>query len=87
MIGLGSFAAGLRAALRESPDVLVLREMRDLETGAARSPGGGDRRSGLGHLHTNSAAKVVDRILDVIPEESRDQVRGSLSLVLRAVVA
>jgi twitching motility protein PilT len=82
-----SFAAGLRAALRESPDVLVLGEMRDLETVQLALQAAETGVLVLGTLHTNSAAKAVDRILDVIPEESRDQVRGTLSLVLRAVVA
>jgi len=82
-----SFATGLRAALRESPDVLVLGEMRDLETVQLALQAAETGVLVLGTLHTNSAAKAVDRILDVIPEESRDQVRGTLSLVLRAVVA
>ena len=82
-----SFAAGLRSALRESPDVLVLGEMRDLETVQLALQAAETGVLVLGTLHTNSAAKAVDRILDVIPEESRDQVRGTLSLVLRAVVA
>ena len=82
-----SFAAGLRAALRESPDVLVLGEMRDLETVQLALQAAETGVLVLATLHTNSAAKAVDRILDVIPEDSRDQVRGTLSLVLRAVVA
>jgi twitching motility protein PilT len=81
-----SFASGLRAALRESPDVLVLGEMRDLETVQLALQAAETGVLVLGTLHTNSAAKAVDRILDVIPEESREQVRGTLSLVLRAVV-
>jgi twitching motility protein PilT len=82
-----SFAAGLRAALRESPDVLVLGEMRDLETVQLALQAAETGVLVLGTLHTNSAAKAVDRILDVVPEESRDQARGTLSLVLRAIVA
>ncbi len=82
-----SFAAGLRAALRESPDVLVLGEMRDLETVQLALQAAETGVLVLGTLHTNSAAKAVDRILDVIPEEAREQARGSLSLVLRGVAA
>ncbi len=82
-----SFASGLRAALRESPDVLVLGEMRDLETVQLALQAAETGVLVLGTLHTNSAAKAVDRVLDVIPEESREQARGTLSLVLRAVLA
>jgi twitching motility protein PilT len=82
-----SFAAGLRAALRESPDVLVLGEMRDLETVQLALQAAETGVLVLGTLHTNSAAKAVDRILDVIPEEGREQARGTLSLSLRGVIA
>jgi twitching motility protein PilT len=82
-----SFATGLRAALREAPDVLVIGEMRDLETVQLALQAAETGVFVLGTLHTNSAAGAVDRILDVIPEEARDQARGTLSLVLRGVVA
>ena len=82
-----SFAAGLRAALRESPDVLALGEMRDLETVQLALQAAETGVLVLGTLHTNSAAKAVDRILDVIPEEGREQARGTLSLSLRGVIA
>jgi twitching motility protein PilT len=82
-----SFSDGLRAALRESPDVLVLGEMRDLETVQLALQAAETGVLVLATLHTNSAAKAVDRILDVVPEESREQARGTLSLVLRGVVA
>jgi twitching motility protein PilT len=82
-----SFAAGLRAALRESPDLLVLGEMRDLESVQLALQAAETGVLVLGTLHTSSAAKAVDRILDVIPEESREQTRGTLSLVLRGVIA
>jgi twitching motility protein PilT len=82
-----SFASGLRAALRESPDVLVIGEMRDLETVHLALQAAETGVLVLGTLHTNSAAGAVDRILDVIPEEARDQARGTLSLALRGVVA
>ncbi|MBN2369341.1 MAG: PilT/PilU family type 4a pilus ATPase [Vicinamibacteria bacterium] len=83
----GSFASGLRAALRESPDVLVLGEMRDLESVQLALQAAETGILVLGTLHTGSAAKAIDRILDVIPEETRDQARGTLALVLRGVVA
>jgi len=82
-----SFASGLRAALRESSDVLVLGEMRDLETVLLALQAAETGVLVLGTLHTSSSAKAVERILDVIPEESREQARGTLSLVLRAVIA
>ncbi len=81
------FATGLRAALRESPDVLVLGEMRDLETVQLALQAAETGVLVLGTLHTNSAAKAVDRILDVVPEENREQARGTLSLILRGVLA
>jgi twitching motility protein PilT len=82
-----SFAAGLRAALRESPDVLVLGEMRDLETMQLALQAAETGVLVLGTLHTNSAASAIDRMLDLIPDESREQARGTLSLVLRGIVA
>jgi twitching motility protein PilT len=82
-----SFASGLRAALRESPDVLVLGEMRDVETVQLALQAAETGTLVLATLHTNSAARAVDRILDTIPEEAREQTRGTLSLVLRGVIA
>lgn len=82
-----SFASALRASLRESPDVLVVGEMRDEETISLALAAAETGVLVFGTLHTNTAAKAVDRIIDVIPEESRDQLRGSLSVLLRAVVA
>ena len=82
-----SFAAGLRAALREAPDVLVIGEMRDLDTVQLALQAAETGVLVLATLHTNSAARAIDRVLDVIPEEARDQARGTLSLVLRGVLA
>lgn len=82
-----SFSSGLRAALRESPDVLVLGEMRDLETVQLALQAAETGVLVLGTLHTDSAATAIDRILDLIPDEGREQARGTLSLVLRGVVA
>src|SRR6185295_13744951 len=82
-----SFSTGLRAALREAPDVLAIGEMRDLETVQLALQAAETGVLVLGTLHTNPAAKAVDRILDVIPEEGREQARGTLSLSLRGVIA
>lgn len=84
---VASFAAGLRSALRESPDVLVVGEMRDQETVQLALQAAETGVLVLGTLHTNSAAKAVDRIVDVVPEDVRDQTRGVLSVLLRAVIA
>lgn len=82
-----SFSAGLRSALREAPDVLVLGEMRDLETIGLALNAAETGVLVLATLHTNSAAKAMDRIIDVMPEEAREQVRGSLSVLVRGVIA
>src|SRR5258705_6308911 len=82
-----SFAGALRSALRESPDVLVVGEMRDLETIHLAIAAAETGVLVIGTLHTNSASKALDRIIDVIPEESRDQVRSTLSVLLRGVVS
>jgi twitching motility protein PilT len=82
-----SFASGLRAALREAPDVLVIGEMRDLDTVQLALQAAETGVLVLATLHTNSAARAIDRVLDVIPEEARDQARGTLSLVLRGILA
>jgi twitching motility protein PilT len=82
-----SFAGALRSALRESPDVLVVGEMRDLETINLAITAAETGVLVIGTLHANSAAKALDRIIDVIPEESRDQVRSTLSVLLRGVIS
>jgi twitching motility protein PilT len=82
-----SCAAALRSALRESPDVLVVGEMRDLETIQLAISAAETGVLVIGTLHSNSAAKAIDRIIDVIPEESRDQVRSTLSVLLRGVAS
>src|SRR5438477_4023902 len=82
-----SFAGALRSALRESPDVLVVGEMRDLETIQLAIAAAETGVLVIGTLHTNSASKALDRIIDVIPEESRDQVRSTLSVLLRGVLS
>jgi len=82
-----SFAGALRSALRESPDVLIVGEMRDLETIGLAIQAAETGVLVIGTLHANSAAKAIDRIIDVIPEESREQMRSTLSVLVRGVVS
>jgi twitching motility protein PilT len=82
-----SFAGALRSALREAPDVIVVGEMRDYETVQLGLSAAETGVLVIGTLHTNSAAKAVDRIIDVCPEEVHDQVRGILSVLLKGVMA
>jgi len=81
------FETALRSSLRESPDVLVVGEMRDLETVSLALQAAETGVLVFGTLHTNSAAKAIDRIADVYPEEQQEQARGLLSVLLKAVVA
>jgi len=82
-----TFASALRAALRESPDVLVVGEMRDQETVQLALSAAETGVLVLGTLHTNSAAKAVDRIIDILPPETREQARSVLSVLLRCVAS
>ena len=82
-----SFASALRSALREAPDVVVVGEMRDAETIALAIAAAETGILVFGTLHSNSAAKAIDRILDSTAEESREQVRSTLSVLLRGVVS
>ena len=82
-----SFAAALRSALRETPDVIVVGEMRDYETVQLGLSAAETGVLVFGTLHTNSAAKAIDRIIDVCPEEVHDQVRGIISVLLKGVMA
>lgn len=82
-----SFDRALRASLRESPDIVMLGEMRDLETIAEAVRAAETGHLVLGTLHTNSAAKTVDRLVDVFPGEEQEQIRSMLSGSLKAVVA
>jgi twitching motility protein PilT len=82
-----SFAAALRSALREAPDVVVVGEMRDYETVQLGLSAAETGVLVIGTLHTNSAAKAIDRIIDVCPEEVHDQVRGVVSVLLKGVMA
>ena len=82
-----SFAAALRAAIREDADVVLVGEMRDLETIALALRAAEMGLLVFGTLHTNSAAKTIDRLIDVFPAEEQAQVRISLSESLAAIVA
>ena len=84
---VASFEAALRSALRESPDVVLVGEMRDLETIRLAISAAETGVLVLGTLHTGSAAKSVDRIVDAFPEAQGDQIRGVLSAIVRAVVS
>jgi twitching motility protein PilT len=82
-----SFAGALRSALRESPDVIVIGEMRDLETITLALSATETGVLVFGTLHTNSASKAIDRIIDAVGEEGQEQMRGVLSVLLRGVVS
>jgi twitching motility protein PilT len=82
-----TFGTAMRSSLRESPDVLVVGEMRDLETVSLALQAAETGVLVFATLHTNSAAKAVDRITDVFPEEQQEQARGLLSVLLKGVVA
>lgn len=82
-----SFANALRSALREDPDVMLVGEMRDLETISLALTAAETGHLVFATLHTNSAAKTIDRIIDVFPEGQQQQVRTMLSESLRGVIA
>jgi len=83
----GSFAAALRAALREDPDVILVGEMRDLETIELAITAAETGHLVFGTLHTGSAAKTVDRIIDAFPAGQQAQIRTMLSESLKGVIA
>lgn len=82
-----SFEASLRSALREDPDVIMVGEMRDLETIRLALTAAETGHLVFGTLHTTSAAKTVDRIVDVFPAAEKDMIRTMLSESLRAVIS
>lgn len=82
-----SFATALRAALREDPDIIMVGEMRDQETIALALEASNTGHLVFGTLHTTSATKTVDRIIDVFPANQQDQIRSSLADGLKAVAA
>jgi twitching motility protein PilT len=82
-----SFANALRGALREDPDVILVGEMRDLETIQLALTAAETGHLVLGTLHTSSAPKTIDRIIDVFPAAEKDMVRAMLSESLQAVIS
>jgi twitching motility protein PilT len=81
-----SFANSLRAALREDPDVVLIGEMRDLETIEAALRIAETGHLTFGTLHTNSAASTINRVIDVFPAHQQSQIRAQLSLVLEGIL-
>ena len=82
-----SFSNALRSALREDPDVILVGEMRDLETIRLALTAAETGHLVFGTLHTSSAAKTVDRVVDVFPAAEKEMVRAMLSESLRAVIS
>ena len=82
-----SFSAALRGALREDPDIILVGEMRDLETIRLALEAANTGHLVFGTLHTTSAAKTIDRVIEVFPAEEQAQVRNGLSTGLKVVVA
>ena len=82
-----SFSSALRGALREDPDIVLVGEMRDLETIELAITAASTGHLVFGTLHTPSAAKTVDRIIDVFPSEQQNKIRATLSEALKGVVA
>ncbi|KHJ50389.1 type IV pilus twitching motility protein PilT [Halomonas hydrothermalis] len=82
-----SFAGALRSALREDPDVILVGELRDLETIRLALTAAETGHLVFGTLHTTSAAKTIDRIIDVFPGEEKSMVRSMLSESLQAVIS
>jgi twitching motility protein PilT len=82
-----SFSSALKGALREDPDVILVGEMRDLETIELAITAASTGHLVFGTLHTQSAAKTVDRIIDVFPADQQNKIRATLAESLRGVVA
>ena len=82
-----TFARALRAALRQAPDVIMLGEMRDIETISTAITAAETGHLLLSSLHTLGAAKTIDRVIDAFPANQQNQIRSQLSMVLRAVVS
>src|SRR3981189_946901 len=83
---LPSFAEGVRAAMREDPDVILVGEMRDAETISMAMTAAETGHLVLGTLHTTSAVKTIDRVIDALPVEEREQTKSFLAQSLLAVV-
>jgi len=82
-----TFGSALRGALREDPDIILVGEMRDLETIALAVEAAATGHLVFGTLHTENAAKTVDRIIEVFPASEQPQIRNTLSTALRVIVA
>ena len=82
-----TFSAALRSALREDPDCILVGEMRDLETIRLAMTAAETGHLVFGTLHTSSAAKTIDRVIDVFPAEEKEMVRAMLSESLQAVIS
>ena len=82
-----SFASGLRAALREDPDVILVGEMRDLETIGTAITAAETGHLVMSTLHTTSAAQTIDRVIDVFPPYQQTQVRVQLASVVQGIIA
>ncbi|MFY9613041.1 MAG: PilT/PilU family type 4a pilus ATPase, partial [Tissierellaceae bacterium] len=83
----GSFANALRAALRQDPDVILVGEMRDLETISIALTAAETGHLVFSTLHTSGAAKTIDRIIDVFPPHQQHQVRVQLSSVIQGIIS
>jgi twitching motility protein PilT len=82
-----SFKAALRSSMRQDPDIILVGEMRDYETISLALSAAEMGILVFGTLHTNSAAKTIDRIINVFPSDERDKARGSLAATVRGIVA
>ncbi len=82
-----TFTSALRGALREDPDIILVGEMRDLETISLAIEAASTGHLVFGTLHTSSAPKTVDRVIEVFPSSEQEQIRSTLSDGLRAVIA
>ena len=82
-----SYARALRAALREDPDIILVGEMRDLESISIAVTAAETGHLVLSTLHTIGAAKTIDRLIDVFPPEQQSQIRTQLSMALRSVIS
>lgn len=82
-----SFARALKSALREDPDVILVGELRDLETIRLAMTAAETGHLVMGTLHTSSAAKTIDRVIDVFPADDKEMIRAMLSVSLEAVIA
>src|SRR6202789_3485527 len=86
-VDVPNFAEGLRRALRQDPDIILVGEMRDLETIEAAITAAETGHLVFGTLHTTGAAKTIDRIVDAFPANMKDMVRIQLSTVMQAVIS